>query len=71
MLQNCISAENRAALIAFFRRAALVVVPMIGMIAFAGLLVWSFRRMAMLPEKPLVETTEEPPYEVPAEPVAT
>jgi len=61
-----IDPERRAEIAKLIGRAFLIVVPVIGIIAFVAFVVWSFRRQAVLPEGQIVGTTEEPPYEVPS-----
>ena len=64
-----IDPERRAEIMKVIGRAALVILPMLALITFAALLVWNFRRQAVLPENPVVETVDEPAYEVPSEPM--
>jgi hypothetical protein len=66
-----IDPERRAEITKLIGRAALIVLPMLALITFAALLVWNFRRQAVLPENPVVEPEEEPAYEVPSEPVTS
>lgn len=63
-----IDPERRSEILRILRRAALIVVPAIGLWLFVGLLAWSIRRqLDSLAEGLVFEPAAEPPHEVGAE----
>ena len=68
-----ITPERKAEILRIGRRAALIVIPAIGLFLFAGLLAWTVRRQldslteGLVVDEPTEEPTGEPTYEVPAE----
>jgi len=68
-----IDPERKAEILRIVRRAALFLIPAIGLFVFAGLLAWTVRRQldslteGLVVDEPTEEPTGEPTYEVPAE----
>ncbi len=64
-----IDPERRAEILRIVRRAAVIVIPVVGFFLFAGLLAWTVRhQLNSLTEGLAVdEPTDEPTYEMPAE----
>jgi len=64
-----IDPARNAEILRIVRRAALIVIPVIGLFLFAGLLAWTVRRQldTLIEGLAVDEPTEEPTYEVPVE----